>query len=245
MKKNLALEGVMENRMFINYRADPHVVKRILPHPFVPSIIKGYAIIGICLIDLRELGSRWIFPKSLGLASKNTAHRFLVKIQGDDKGCDRFYISRRDCSSFLSTFIGNRMLANIHHQSEITIDESKGRYKIHTKNSKDGDYLNIDCEKNETLPEGSIFSDLQEVSNILEKISIGHSFREDGTLNTLGLEIDNWEIIPLRVHNVQSCYFDDFSIFPKGSIELDHAVLMKNVKHRWRMGDDIPPLKKK
>ena len=35
------------------------------------------------------------------------------------------------------------------------------------------------------------------------------------------------------VHHIRSAFFDDQTIFPKGSIEFDHALLMRNAQHEW------------
>lgn len=37
----------------------------------------------------------------------------------------------------------------------------------------------------------------------------------------------------LGVHRVRSAYYDDPAIFPAGSIELDHALLMREIHREW------------
>jgi len=40
-------------------------------------------------------------------------------------------------------------------------------------------------------------------------------------------------VSPLDVKLVESSYFDDPSRFPVGSVELDNALIMRNVAHEW------------
>lgn len=49
------IHGFIERRMLINYIAAPQVVEKILPKPFRPKLYGGKAIVGICLIRLKEI----------------------------------------------------------------------------------------------------------------------------------------------------------------------------------------------
>ncbi len=49
------IRGVIDRRILVNYRVDPDVMARIVPSPFRPQIVGGYAIAGICLIRLRRI----------------------------------------------------------------------------------------------------------------------------------------------------------------------------------------------
>jgi len=42
-----------------------------------------------------------------------------------------------------------------------------------------------------------------------------------------------WEVKPLEVKRVKSSFFEDQSVFPKGSIQFDNALLMENIEHEW------------
>jgi len=41
------------------------------------------------------------------------------------------------------------------------------------------------------------------------------------------------------VIKVYSSYFSDVARFPKGSIEFDNALIMRNVAHEWHSVDDL------
>src|SRR5262245_19574917 len=72
-----SLRGVIDRRILVNYRVDPDVLARLLPSPFRPQMIGGFALAWICLIRLRGVRPRWAgwLP---GLRSENAAHRIAV-----------------------------------------------------------------------------------------------------------------------------------------------------------------------
>lgn len=52
---HLHLSSVIERRLLVNYRADPAIVASLLPAPFRPQQIGGWAVAGICLIRLGQV----------------------------------------------------------------------------------------------------------------------------------------------------------------------------------------------
>jgi len=90
------------------------------------------------------------------------------------------------------------------------------------------------------LPPDSIFSSLAEASAFFEAGSIGYSVTHDpNRLDGLNLKTEEWQVEPLEVRKVKSSYFSDETKFPPGSIEFDHALLMKNVAHEWHSAEDL------
>ena len=49
----------------------------------------------------------------------------------------------------------------------------------------------------------------------------------------LELKVYNWKVSLLEVEHVKSSFFENESIFPKGSVKFDNALLMKNIEHEW------------
>lgn len=85
------IEGLIRRRILLNYRVDPEWVQRILPAPFRPTLVKGHAIAGICLIRLEQVRPKG-FPRFLGIRSENSAHRVAVEWEeaGGLRGCAIF-----------------------------------------------------------------------------------------------------------------------------------------------------------
>lgn len=49
------VRGVIDRRILVNYRVDPSVIAPLLPPPFRPKLVRGMALVGICLIRLKQL----------------------------------------------------------------------------------------------------------------------------------------------------------------------------------------------
>src|SRR5687768_14107577 len=91
------IHGFIDRRILINYTADADVVSKIIPAPFTPKIYKGKAIVGICLIRLKNIKPKGM-PDFMGVSSENGAHRIAVEWRdGEEKG-EGVYIPRRDTS---------------------------------------------------------------------------------------------------------------------------------------------------
>ena len=94
--------------------------------------------------------------------------------------------------------------------------------------------VDIDVEECAQLPDDSVFSSLEECSAFFEAGCIGYSSRPGScVMDGLKLQVDEWKVTPLKVHQARSSYYDDSELFPSGSIELDHALLMRDIKHEW------------
>src|SRR5437899_2482413 len=72
------IHGVIDRRLLVNYRVDPDVLAPLLPAPFRPKLVRGYGLVGICLIRLKRVRPTFL-PSWLGIASENAAHRAAVE----------------------------------------------------------------------------------------------------------------------------------------------------------------------
>ena len=63
------IHGLIERRILVNYRVDPEVLKKLLPQPFRPKIIKDAGIAGICLIRLKDIRPSG-FPGAVGIRQR-------------------------------------------------------------------------------------------------------------------------------------------------------------------------------
>ncbi|HEV2802291.1 MAG TPA: hypothetical protein VGW12_17600 [Pyrinomonadaceae bacterium] len=90
------------------------------------------------------------------------------------------------------------------------------------------------------LPESSIFSSLSEASSFFETGSLGYSVTSNpNRLDGLMLERKQWRVEALDVRDVSSSYFANESLFPKGTVEFDHALIMLNIEHEWHGAPDL------
>jgi hypothetical protein len=176
----------------------------------------------------------------LGVSSENAAHR--VAVEWDDRGTMRegVYIRRRDTDSRLMALAGGRLFPGIHHHAKFSIEESTNRIAIALR-SKDGvTNMSVHGRQVEQLPKGSVFQSVDECSAFFEAGSLGYSRTLDpARFQGLELHCHNWRAEPLAIEEVHSNFFDDETLFPKGSIEFDCALLMRNIQHEWHGQADL------
>jgi hypothetical protein len=225
------IHGYIDRRILINFTADPHVVRKIIPHPFRPKLYKGRAIVGICLIRLKHIKPKGL-PDFVGLSSENGAHR--IAVEWEDKGTikEGVYIPRRDTSLFFNTLAGGRIFPGKHHLAKFTVKEGEGNYFIQFTSS-DNTSIRIDAKETADFPATSIFETLENVSAFFEKGSVGYS-PNSNKYEGLELETYLWQVKPLEVMDLHASFYENEAVFPKGSIGFDNALLMTKVEHEWK-----------
>lgn len=228
------LQGVIKRRILVNYHAEPSAIEKILPKGFRPKLYKEKAIVGICLIGLEHIRPKFM-PEFVGIKSENAAHRIAV-LWEDENGETRegVYIPRRDTNSFINSTVGGKLFPGEHFRANFEIAENGNEIKFSMKSEDETASVKLAGTITKNLPENSVFSSLDEASKFFEKGSLGYSVTKDGTdLDGISLEIKDWEVKALELEFVESSFYDNETIFPKGSIEFDHALLMQNIAHEW------------
>lgn len=225
-----AIQGVIARRILINFAIDPEIAKTIVPGPFRPKIINGKAIAGICLIRLKQVRPKGL-PSFLGISSENGAHRIAVEWEENNCVKEGVYIPRRDTSSYFNTLAGGRVFPGKHYRATFDSHEKDGKYHVSFVSS-DNTMVSVDAKITDALNENSIFSDLQTVSVFFKNGSTGYS-PNSSKFDGLLLNTFSWAVTPLEITNVKSSFFEDVSIFPKGSVKFDNALLMTNIPHEW------------
>jgi len=224
------IEGIIDRRVLVNYTVDPDTIQKIIPHPFRPKIYKGKAIVGICLIRLKHIRPKGL-PNFIGISSENGAHRIAVEWTENGETKEGVYIPRRDTSSYLNSLAGGRIFPGRHYHAKFDVKERNGHYHIAFKSS-DGTTISVDGDKTEILNSNSIFKNLETASNFFEGGEVGYS-PNGNKYEGLKLKTFNWKVEPLNVTEVHSSFFEDESIFPKGAVQFDNALLMTQIKHEW------------
>jgi len=224
------IKGIIDRRILINYKVDKEVLSNYLPKPFKPKLVKGKGIAGICLIRLKEIRPKG-FPKQIGISSENGAHRIAVEWEENGVLKEGVFIPRRDTSSKLNSLAGGTLFPGIHHLAKFSVDESNGAYEVKFK-SRDDTYLSINAKETKEWNNESVFDDLNAVSSFFQNGSIGYS-PDKSYFEGLELKTFDWEVSLLDVESVESSFFNNEKIFPKGSVKFDNALLMKNIEHEW------------
>lgn len=224
------IHGYIDRRILINFRADPEVVKNIIPQPFSPQLYKGQAIVGICLIRLKEIKPKG-FPSFLGVHSENGAHRIAVEWQEGGETKSGVYIPRRDTSLRLNALIGGRLFPGKHHHARFNVQEEQGNYHIDFTSS-DNTKILIDAKEVEHFNSDSIFEKIENASEFFKNGELGYS-PNGNDYDGLKLKAYEWKVRPLSVSKVASSFFENEKLFPKGSVVFDNALLMTNIEHEW------------
>ena len=227
--------GIIDHRILLNFRIDPAVMKRNLPDEFTPKVVNDFAIGGICQVSLSEMRARGM-PSIVGTSSHNAAHRIAVNSsQGEG-----VYVTRRDTNSWLNTMSGGRLFPGVYSKAVFDISVTDDRYSVRIESKEKEPIMSIVAEVVSDLPEGSIFDSTDEVSEFFKTGNVGWSSgNKSNQFDAIELKTIEWRMEPLKVKESYSAYFSDTSRFPKGSVEFDSAMIMRNLKHSWVSRDNL------
>jgi hypothetical protein len=228
-----AISGVIERRILANYRIDPQVVSRVLPAPFRPKLASGYAIGGLCLIRLGQMRPSWL-PIPWGLRSENAAHR--IAVEWDEAGGVRegVFIPRRHTDSRWNVLAGGLVFPVVQRLAEFRVTESSLGVSVDVLSVRDGTTIHVSGAVVSDWPAGSVFGDLQAASDFFKAGALGYSADASGRqYHGIELACESWSVEALKVDRMSSSYFQDAAVFPAGSVQLDCALLMRGIRHRW------------
>lgn len=233
------VRGVIERRILVNFRVDPDVLRPLVPAPFRPKLHRGFGMVGICLIRLKNIRP-WFIPRFLGIRSENAAHR--TAVEWDENGAVRegVYVRRRDTSSRLNALAGGRLFPGIHNHAAFDVRESADEFDVRLR-SDDGDTtMAVHGRVTDRLPPDSVFESLDEASEFFRRGSMGYSATPDpAKFQGLELRSQTWKVEPLHVTEVNSSFFHDEKLFPPDTIHFDCALLMRGIEHEWHGHPDL------
>lgn len=233
------IQGLIRRRILANFRVDADVMQREIPGRFRPKLHNGFAVAGICLIRLEHVRPR-LMPEIVGLNSENAAHRVAVLWDEGDEVREGVFISRRDSNSHLNHLLGGRIFPGEHHQATFSVIETESELRLEMESKDEQVKVEVAGTVTSRLPDSSIFRSLAEASSFFEGGSLGYSVTGDSRrLDGLRLQTSQWRVEPLEVSRIRSSYFSDQEKFPSGTIEFDHALIMRDIEHEWHSADDL------
>jgi uncharacterized protein YqjF (DUF2071 family) len=234
------IAGIIRRRILVNFRVDPEVMRAQVPGRLEPKLHGDSAIAGICLIRLEQLRPRRV-PSLLGISSENAAHRVAVTWQDVD-GVERegVFIPRRDTGSRLNQLAGGRLFPGEQHLADFAVQSGGDGIDFEMK-SKDGKVsVRVRGKVASMLPASSGFATLAAASAFFETGALGYSVTSDPRrLDGITLHTRQWKVEALEVADVYSSYFADEARFPKGSVEFDCALIMRDIAHEWHSAADL------
>jgi hypothetical protein len=235
------IHGLIHRRILINFRVKPEVIQPLLPDPFKPKLLKGWAMAGICLIRLEQIRPGWM-PAPIGLCSENAAHRIAVTwMDKENQLQEGVYIPRRDSNSFINHLVGGRLFPGEHHRADFHVHDDGKAVELSVHGLDDSLYVDVRGHATDSLPSTSLFSSLQEASDFFKFGSLGYSDTASGShLDGISLLTKHWEVKPLSMEFVHSSFFADPEKFPEGSVEFDCALIMRDIQHEWHAAPEMP-----
>jgi hypothetical protein len=231
--------GLIDRRILVNYRVDPAIAATLLPSPFRPQLVDGWAMAGICLIRLRNLRP-WFLPAAIGLQSENAAHRIAVEWDEKDRVRRGVYIPRRDTSLRLNTWLGGRVFPGVHRLARFRVHESPNRWQVSVESRDGRASIAIDARLSVATPRDSLFHSIEDATTFFQCGGCGYSpAHAPNHFEGLELLTEKYQLEALQVASVSSSLFDDTALFPPGAAQFDSAFLMRAIPHRWAQLPDL------
>lgn len=229
------IEGLIKRRILINYQIEPLEALRLLPSPFRPKLIKGKAIIGICLIRLENIRPSFLSWLPCGISSENAAHRMAVEWEENGTNKEGVYIFRRDTNSLLNNLGGGRIFPGEHKYSRFNISEKNNEIHFEMISNDRETEVYFKGWKTDTLSKTSLFKSIEEISDFFRGGKDGYSPTKKGNCHQgMCLITHTWNMAPLHIETVDTSYFTRTLQVPLDTIKIDSVVIMRNVPHEWR-----------
>lgn len=179
-------------------------------------------------------------PEWLGLGSENAAQRIAVEWDQESGRKEGVFIPRRDTGSWFNKTLGGRAFPGIFERSSFAVSESRDSVTVKIRRADGTDEVSFEGTVAKTLPATSIFQSTQEAASFLSLGATGYSAtRETGHYHGMELHSLNWTVEPMEVASAYSSFFMNKARFPEGSVELDCALLMRNIQHEWHSRPDL------
>jgi hypothetical protein len=227
-----SVEGRIERRLLLNMRVEAGAVSNVLPAPFRPQTVDGWAIAGVCLIRLTGLRPTGV-PGIVGLTSENAAHR--IAVEWDDHGQIRtgVWIPQRHTSSRLSVALGGLAFSAVHSLATFEVDDSDDGLSIRVANGG-GELVSVTCRPHDGEPAGSVLSTMSNAEAFFRCGSVGFSpSRDRRRHDAVDLSLGGWNLQPLEILDARSSILEH--LVPTGAAATwDSAFVMRDLPCRWR-----------
>ena len=150
------------------------------------------------------------------------------------------YVPRRDTSSCFNTVLGGRLFPGAQHPARFEVEERDGFYSVRLQSDDGQVRLKVVGRVARELPRSSVFRSLEEASSFFEHGSLGYSATEEpGRFDGMELRSLRWNVEPLAVEEVESSFFSNENVFPRGSVRFDSALLMRDIEHEWHTREPL------
>lgn len=226
--KTPEMRGQIERRLLVTYRVDPEVAAGLLPPPYRPQLVAGSALAGMCMIRLGHLVLRGK-PQWGGNHPEDAAHRIAMEWDEPTGTQTGVYIVRRDSNSLTNVLAGGCIYPGRHNRSRFVVAETPAEIRIFCRALDGSVEFDLHVRITETLEGSRLFRDVAEASAFFGQDATGDAGEGEGGEGGEGAA---WTMRPATVLSARSSYFDDQKVFPRGSVEVDSALVMRPIEGR-------------
>jgi hypothetical protein len=228
------LEGVIARRLLLNFRADPIVVRGMIPEGLELATVSGSAVVGVCLIRLEQLRPKGM-PAFFGLAAESMAHRVAIRYPTRRGWGDGVFIWRRETDCPLIAQLGGRLFPGVHRAADFHVLESALRLTLDVLTDGGEADVAVQAVHADSWPGTPLFRQMDDASGFFERGECGFSCaRDDHSLEAIRLHALRWNVSAVRIESVHAAFYANARRFPPGSVAFDSALLMRNLAHEWQ-----------
>ena len=162
-----------------------------------------------------------------------TAHR--VAVVHRETGARAVWVLLRHTSSRVAALTGGRFLAGVQRPGRFVVTSAPETVSVRVQ-APDLD-VRVTVEPSDVLTSAR-FADLESISTFFRDAPIAYSrSRAGGEAEGLRLQTSGWSIGPAVLRDFRSSFLD---ALPAGALELDSALLMREVPARWSSAPLVP-----
>ena len=226
------IDCTIERRLLVNFRIDPDVMLKLLPYPFRPHLVSGWALGGMCFIRLGGIRPAHV-PLALGITTENVAHRFAVEWDDEDGTQVGVYVPKRYTNSWISSLAGGKIFPGQYGYSRFGVDERRSKTRITVASRDSAVRLSVAAVPAERLG-GELFGSIDDAVALFRSGSLSYSpATGPGCFDGVRLQCESWDALPVWVETITSSYFDDEGLFPQGTCTLDSGLMMRHLPARF------------
>jgi hypothetical protein len=127
-----------------------------------------------------------------------------------------------------------------HNPAHFSVADIGGQIELSMRSFDGKVVVKVGGADADALPSVSCFASIRDASSFFEGGSLGYSVTRHGDrFDGLLLRTLDWRIHALAVSQVESSFFADRRKFPEGSVQFDHALIMRDILHEWHKAEDM------
>jgi len=216
---NHFIRGRFERTLQINYRVDPGLLAEQLAPGLRPLLVRGWGIAGIALLRISDLRPRFL-PDWLGRRSEHALHWVAIESHVDGESAPGVWVVRYDTDMRLSAVRGGLFGAGGWH-ARFELSETPTRIRARMRSDESAAQIELEAGVSHELPRDSVFATASDAADV---------FLQDHRIAALRSARHLGDAEPLRIVHIGSSYFDDSARFPRGSVALDSAVIVRRLR---------------